>query len=120
MYGEWLEVRDMFKDILSNSPDKVIEMIKKDKFVPCVSVGPLESWINPLKYSIFGEVGYTVWGFDGYTSGTSFYNRIMEKYVENQSRNQSKSDKWRPKLDDLIVSIIYIKKNRRGGSRGCN
>jgi len=110
MYGEWLEVRDMFKDILSNSPDKVIEMIKKDKFVPCVSVGPLESWINPLKYSIYGEVGYTVWGFDGSTSGTSFYNRIMEKYVENQSRNQSKGDKWRPKLDDLIVSIIYIKK----------
>jgi MoxR-like ATPase len=108
MYGEWLEVRDMFKDILSNSPDKVIEMIKKDKFVPCVSVGSLESWINPLKYSIYGEVGYTIWGFDGPASGNSFCNSIVEMFAEKQSSASYKISKWKPKVSDLIVSIIYV------------
>ena len=64
MYGEWLEVRHNYEDVLSNSPDKVIEIIKSGRFVPCLSVGDLDDWINPLKYSIYGEVGYTVWSFN--------------------------------------------------------
>jgi len=64
VYGEWLEVRHNYEDVLSNSPDKVIEIIKSGRFVPCLSVGDLDDWINPLKYSIYGEVGYTVWSFN--------------------------------------------------------
>jgi GTPase subunit of restriction endonuclease len=108
MYGEWLEVRDVFKDILSNSPDKVIEMIKENKFVPCLSVGSLESWINPLKYSVYGEVGYAVWGFDGPASGNSFCNSIVEMFAEKQSSANNKTVKWKPKASDLIISIIYV------------
>jgi len=108
VYGEWLEVRDMFKDVLSSSPDKVIEMIKKDKFVPCVSVGSLESWINPLKYSIYGEVGYTVWGLGGPASGSSFCNSIVEMFAEKQSSASDKIGKWKPKASDLIISIFYV------------
>jgi MoxR-like ATPase len=108
MYGEWLEVRDMFKDVLSSSPDKVIEMIKKDRFVPCVSVGYLENWINPLRYSIYGEVGYTVWAFGGPALHNSFCNSILEMFAEKQSSASNKIGIWKPKASDLIISIIYI------------
>ena len=87
MYGEWLEVRDKFKDVLSNSPDKVIEIIKSGRFVPCLSVGDLDDWINPLKYSIYGEVGYTVWSFntvrsfDVSESDNSFRLALMRMFL---------------------------------------
>jgi len=87
VYGEWLEVRDKFKDVLSNSPDKVIEIIKSGRFVPCLSVGDLDDWINPLKYSIYGEVGYTVWSFntvrsfDVSESDNSFRLALMRMFL---------------------------------------
>jgi len=111
VYGEWLEVRDMFKDVLSNSPDKVIELIKNGRFVPCLSVGDLESWINPLKYSIYGEVGYTVWSFSEPASGKSFCNSILKMFVKKRSSGSDEIGKRKPKASDLIIiSILYVNK----------
>ena len=100
MYGEWLEVRDGFKEVLSNSPDKVIEIIKSGRFVPCLSVGDLEDWINPLKYSIYGEVGYTVMSF----------NTVRSFDVSESGK--SFSDTWLRILvnmaNSLRISIFYV------------
>ena len=100
MYGEWLEVRNEFKEVLSNSPDKVLEMIKNGRFVPCLSVGNLEDWINPLKYSIYGEVGYTVWSFNAVRS------------FDVSESGKSFSDTWLRMLvntaNSLRISIFYV------------
>ncbi|MCG2884844.1 MAG: AAA family ATPase [Sulfolobales archaeon] len=100
VYGEWLEVRNEFKEVLSNSPDKVLEMIKNGRFVPCLSVGNLEDWINPLKYSIYGEVGYTVWSFNAVRS------------FDVSESGKSFSDTWLRMLvnmaNSLRISIFYV------------
>jgi len=80
-------------------------------FVPCVSVCSSENWINPLKYSIYGEVGCTVWSFGGPASGNSFCNSIVEMFAERQSSAGDKVGKRKPEASDLIISIIYVNGN---------
>ncbi|WP_016731854.1 McrB family protein [Saccharolobus islandicus] len=105
MYGDWLVVRPQFSKLF-NTPDIAIETflnyIQNDKFLPCSFIGSKEHWIEAIKYSIKGEIGYTLWGSGDMSSSTGINNRYQEAYIKKDGNRILPSD------DRIMVAVLRV------------
>ncbi|QXJ28698.1 hypothetical protein J5U23_01567 [Saccharolobus shibatae B12] len=105
MYGDWLVARDKFKDLLDFSDTAVktfLNYVENGKFVPCTFIGPKDHWIESIKYSFQGEIGYTIWGTAEKTSISGILSRYQTVYFKNTETGYS------PNSDKILVSILRM------------
>lgn len=107
MYGDWLVVRDQFKDLLGFSDNTIntfIKYVNEEKFIPCILPGDdRRHWLEALKYSIEGEVGYLVWG----TAVSDSVNNIWEKYRDSYLRLKD-NRRYVPVNDKILIAIFRM------------
>ncbi|AAK41564.1 McrB family protein [Saccharolobus solfataricus] len=119
MYGDWLVVRDKFKKLLDSqdSAQTFLDYIEKGNFVPCFFIGEKSHWVESIKYSFYGELGYTLWGAsaENRSNISSILNRYDEIYFgEDKKRKDKKNDtenknKIEIKNDKILVALLRTK-----------
>ncbi len=129
MYGEWLNTREAIKATIGFDLDsydneniqKLIDFIKKavekKNFYLCFFPGSRNHWINSIKYSLEGEIGYTLWGDSGENKGqdkeTGFiFASLVNKYREGHIKIEKNGTvKLVPDIYPLIGVFYAIKKD---------
>ncbi|TRM83015.1 AAA family ATPase [Sulfolobus sp. A20-N-F6] len=130
MYGKWLNTRKAIGFDLDSYEDeniqKIIDFIKKavekKNFYLCFFEGGIEHWINSIKYSLEGEIGYTLWGDPGENKGqdemTGFsFATLVNKYREGHIKIENGAVKLAPDIHPLI-GVFYATKKDSGEKSG--
>lgn len=105
MYGEWLEVRPQFANLFkdpNSAAEEFLNYVQKDNFLPCVFVGRKEHWASAIKYSIEGEIGYTLWGSGDRSSTSGIKARYEEAYIKTEG------SRIIPSKDRILIGILRI------------
>ena len=105
MYGDWLTPREPFNDLLgfSEKTAKVfLEYVESENFVPCLFVGSKDHWVGSLKYSLEGEIGYTLWGSADKSSISGIITRYQSTYLD------TRPFKPIPLGEKLLVALLHM------------
>ncbi|BDC18722.1 AAA family ATPase [Acidianus sp. HS-5] len=105
MYGEWLTPRETFTKLLSFSDEAVntfLNYVQSGNFVPCLFIGSKDHWIESIKYSFQGEIGYTLWGSADRSSISGILKRYQEVYLNNDK------NKYIPDINKILISIMHM------------
>ncbi|QGA53874.1 AAA domain-containing protein [Sulfolobus sp. E5-1-F] len=115
MYNDWLVVRDKFKKLLDSQDraETFLDYVEKGNFVPCSFVGEKSHWTESIRYSIYGELGYTLWGVSAknYSSIFDRYDKIY--FGDNKKKRGKKNDtenesKIEIKNDKILVALLRM------------
>ncbi|BAB66187.1 putative ATPase [Sulfurisphaera tokodaii str. 7] len=105
VYGDWLTVRDAFKNLLGFSEEAVstfLDYVQNGKFIPCLFIGSKEHWIESIRYSFEGEIGYTLWGSADKSSISGILSRYQMVYL-----NTDKS-RYIPDNNKILIAMLYM------------
>ncbi|AFZ70284.1 ATPase family protein associated with various cellular activities (AAA) [Caldisphaera lagunensis DSM 15908] len=118
MYGQWLKPRKGFEFLLdynydiNNTINKLKEYVENNKFLFCAFPGHYDHWMESIRYSIKGEIGFTLWGDTGSgNKGTDKetgieFKSLIEKY-RNQFLNKN-GESNEIKLEKPLFSLFYV------------
>ncbi|WP_240938824.1 McrB family protein [Metallosphaera hakonensis] len=98
-------VRDGFKELLSFSDSavkKFLEYVEKENFVPCSFIGSKDHWVESIKYSFEGEVGYTLWGTADKSSSSAVLDRYRAIYLKGDTT------KYIPNNDKVLIAVLRM------------
>ncbi|MEW9492167.1 MAG: AAA family ATPase [Candidatus Aramenus sulfurataquae] len=121
MYGEWLKTRkqvgfdlDGFDEENIQSIVKFLgEKIRNRNCSICIFPGSMSHWIESIKYSFDGEIGYTLWGDSAERKGLDEsglpFKSLVEKYREGLLDNQGIRSEISP-----LIGVFYSTKRKPG------